>query len=380
MTAQAFLNTFTTLISHSSISAFDASWDQSNQPLVAYLAGRFTELGFSITIQDVPGSRGKQNMLAKLGSGEGGLLLAGHTDTVAFDESRWSSDPLKLRQADNRLYGLGSCDMKGFFAFILHALTDMPRHKLQKPLYVLATADEETSMAGARFFAEQQLIKPDVALIGEPTGLTPIYQHKGHMAHSLTIKGESGHSSDPDKGVNALEVMHEAIGQLLTLKQQLQQPVNPAFAVPHSTLNLGHIHGGDSENRICSHCQLNFDLRLLPGQNQQHVIEQIDDTLAPLSARYTGRISRELMYPPAPPFACKDGQDVLALAERLTGFAPQTANYATEAPYLQQLGCATLVLGPGSIEQAHQPDEYLSLDYVQPTLNLLQQWVSGCCL
>ncbi len=380
MPSLSFIDLYENLISTPSISAFDPKLDQSNQQLIELLGSWFADLNFEISIQSVPNTRNKFNMLARIGSGEGGLLLCGHSDTVPFDQGRWQMDPFKVRQADGRLYGLGSCDMKGFFAFILEALREVPLHSLKKPLYILATADEETSMAGARFFAEQQLIKPDMAIIGEPTELKPIYKHKGHMAHSINVQGEAGHSSDPAKGVNAIEIMHQAIGQLIDLKEQLAAKYqDEAFSVPQVTLNLGHIHGGDGENRICGHCQLNFDLRAVPGFTDQEAIRQIDQALAPIQTLYPQRLSRELMYPSAPSFACKDEQNIIALAEQFTGFKAGSANYATEAPYINLLGCDTLVLGPGSIDQAHQPDEFISLDYVAPTVQLLRQFIKSVC-
>jgi acetylornithine deacetylase len=380
MPSLSFIEQYEKLISAPSISAFDVSIDQSNRQLIDLLGGWFQELGFDISIQSVPDARNKFNMLAKIGSGEGGLLLCGHSDTVPFDEGRWQMDPFKVRQADGRLYGLGTCDMKGFFAFILEALKELPLNKLQKPLYILATADEETSMAGARFFAQQQLIKPDMAIIGEPTELKPIFKHKGHMAHSINVEGEAGHSSDPAKGVNAIEIMHQAIGQLINLKGTLaKQYQDEAFSVPEVTMNLGHIHGGDGENRICGHCKLNFDLRAVPGLSDEEAIALIDQALAPVQALYPQRLSRELMYPTAPSFACKDEQNIIELAQRLTGFKAQSANYATEAPFINLLGCDTLVLGPGSIEQAHQPDEYISLEYVEPTVTLLRNFIRHIC-
>jgi acetylornithine deacetylase len=320
-------------------------------------------------------------MLAKLGSGEGGLLLSGHSDTVPFDQDRWQMDPFKVRQADERLYGLGSCDMKGFFAFILEALKDVPLNKLKKPLYILATADEETSMAGARFFVQQQLIKPDMAIIGEPTELKPIYKHKGHMGHSLNITGQAGHSSDPAKGVNAIEIMYQAIGKLLALKQHLSESYrDDDFSVPEVTMNLGHIHGGDGENRICGHCQLNFDLRAIPSLSDEEAIAMIDEALKPLMNNYPDRITRELMYATAPSFGCRNEQGILELAKSLTGFDPTSANYATEAPFINQLGCDTIVLGAGSIEQAHQPDEFIDLHYIDPTTTLLRNFIKSVCM
>jgi acetylornithine deacetylase len=380
MSNLSFLEHYETIIKTPSISAFDEKFDQSNKPLIDILSAWFSELGFSITIQLVPGTRNKFNMLAKIGSGEGGLLLCGHSDTVPYDEGRWQSDPFKVKQADGKLFGLGSCDMKGFFAFILEALKTIPLNKLNKPLYILATADEETSMAGARFFADQQMIKPSMAIIGEPTELIPIYKHKGHIAQSLNIQGKAGHSSDPDKGVNAIEIMYQAMGQLMDLKSTLKSQFHDAaFSVPHVTMNLGHIHGGDAENRICGHCKLNFDMRVVPELDDEQALAMIDEALAPVFAKYPNRLSLDLMYPTAPAFACRDEQNILALAEQLTGNKFQSANYATEAPFINQLGCDTIILGPGSIDQAHQPDEYISLDYVNPTVHVLQQMINKVC-
>lgn len=376
----SFLEHYKAIIKIPSISAFDEKIDQTNRPLIDLLAGWFNDLGFTITIQPVPGTRNKFNMLAKIGSGEGGLLLCGHSDTVPFDEGQWQSDPFSLKQQDGKLFGLGSCDMKGFFAFVLEALKDIELNKLNKPLYILATADEETSMAGARFFAQQQMIKPTMAIIGEPTELVPIYKHKGHIAQSLSIQGKAGHSSDPGRGVNAIEIMYQAIGQLLELQSRLKDRFHDDdFSVPHATMNLGHIHGGDSENRICGHCKLNFDLRAVPELSDDVALAMIDEALAPVFTKYPNRLSLDLMYPTAPAFACRDEQNILALAEQLTGKKFQTANYATEAPFINQLGCDTIILGPGSIDQAHQPDEYISLDYIKPTVHILQEMIHKVC-
>lgn len=378
--SKTFIENYKSLIGTPTISAFDVNIDQSNEKLIHWLSNKFSDIGFNISIQKVPDARHKFNMLAKIGSGEGGLLLSGHSDTVPYDEGKWQHDPFAVTEKDGRLHGLGTCDMKGFFAFILHALQDIPVDKITKPLYVLATADEETSMAGARFFVEQQLIKPDVAIIGEPTELKPIYKHKGHMAHSINIEGKAGHSSDPSKGVNALEVMHKAIGALLNLQQSLSQNYQDKdFTVPETTLNLGHIHGGDGENRICGHCQLNFDVRPVPQLDDETVFEQIDQALASIKAQYPDRITRSLMYPTAPSFACKNETHIVELAEKLTGFDAATANYSTEAPFINALGCDTLVLGPGSIEQAHQPNEFIDLSYVEPTTQLLRNLIKQVC-
>ena len=202
-----FIEIYRALIATPSISATEEALDQSNESLINLLAGWFRDLGFNVEIQPVPDTRHKFNLLASTGHGAGGLLLAGHTDTVPFDDGRWTRDPFTLTEHDNKLYGLGTADMKGFFAFILDALRDVDVTTLKKPLYILATADEETSMAGARYFAETTRLRPDCAIIGEPTSLQPIRAHKGHMSNAIRIQGQSGHSSDPARGVNAIELM-----------------------------------------------------------------------------------------------------------------------------------------------------------------------------
>ena len=237
-----FTQSLTQLIACSSISSTQPSWDQGNMEVIQLLATWFEQLGFDVNIQKVPNTTNKYNLLAKLGSGEGGLLLAGHSDTVPFDESRWQSDPMSVIDKDEKFYGLGTCDMKGFFAFILQVCKSVDVKKLKKPLYVLATADEETTMAGARFFGQTQDIKPDVAIIGEPTNLVPVVMHKGHMSHRISVQGKSGHSSLPHKGINAIEVMYHVIEQLMALKTKLiSNYQNEAFTVTEPTLNFGAI-------------------------------------------------------------------------------------------------------------------------------------------
>lgn len=379
-----FINLYQQLIALPSISSDDAGLDQSNKPLIDLLAGWLEELGFDINIQPVPNTRNKFNLLATLGEGTGGLLLAGHTDTVPFDQDRWTRDPFKLTEHDNKFYGLGTADMKGFFAFIIEAVkqfADQPvtYRSQQKPLYVLATADEETSMAGASYFAQSTQLRPDCAIIGEPTSLTPIRAHKGHLSESIRIVGQSGHSSDPAKGVNAIEIMHDAISHLLKLRNELQERYhNPAFAIPYPTMNLGKIQGGDSANRICSCCELLMDIRPLPGLTLTDLDELMQKTLQPVSEKWPGRLTIEHSHPPIPGYECPVHQPVLQQIEKLVGKKAETVNYCTEAPFIQQL-CPTIVWGPGSIEQAHQADEYLSAEFIKPTQQQLTQLIQHFC-
>ncbi|XQW84836.1 acetylornithine deacetylase [Thalassotalea piscium] len=375
-----FTQALTELIAQPSISSTIESWDQGNLSVIQLLATWFEELGFTINIQKVPETRNKYNLLAKLGSGTGGLLLSGHSDTVPFDENRWHTDPLVISEKNDKFYGLGTCDMKGFFAFILQACKNIDVKNLKKPLYVLATADEETTMAGARFFMQSQLAKPDVAVIGEPTNLVPVTMHKGHMSHRIKVMGQSGHSSQPDKGINAIEIMHHVISALLALKEKLALTYqHQSFEVPIPTLNLGAIHGGDNANRICGHCELDIDIRALPGLDDNELLDWLAKTLEPLALKYPGRITFNELHPSCLSFEQSKPSELIDFAEHISGHSCCAVNYATEAPYIQQLGCHTIVMGPGSIDQAHQPDEFLALDQISKCDSMLLQLINKYC-
>ena len=379
-----FTQSLTQLIACSSISSTQPSWDQGNLEVIQLLATWFEQLGFEVNIQKVPETTNKYNLLAKLGSGEGGLLLAGHSDTVPFDESRWQSDPMNVINKDDKFYGLGTCDMKSFFAFILQACKGLDAKKLTKPLYVLATADEETTMAGARFFTQSQLVKPDVAIIGEPTNLVPVVMHKGHMSHRISVQGQSGHSSKPNLGVNAIEIMYQVIGELLALQEKFSSHFNnEAFDVPMPTVNMGAIKGGDNANRICGHCVLDIDLRSLPGMCDKELLQWLSDALKPLAEKYPARISFKELHPSSPSFEqsklAHKKDCIVSVAEELSGHNCCAVNYATEAPFIQQLGCQTIVLGPGSINQAHQPNEFLAHSEIEKTDALLLAMIHRYC-
>ncbi|CAM3731740.1 acetylornithine deacetylase [Vibrio aquimaris] len=377
MQLPSFIEVYQGLISTSSISSTDPSWDEGNAHVIEKLDSWMQSLGFETDVIKV--STGKFNLLAKKGTGEGGLLLAGHSDTVPFDQGRWNFDPHKLTQADNRFYGLGTADMKGFFAFIYEAVKKVDWSKQTKPLYVLATCDEETTMLGARHFTDNNPIEPDYCIIGEPTSLVPIRGHKGHMANSIRVTGKSGHSSDPALGVNAIEIMHEILFAMMQLRDRLIKDYHhPGFAIPSPTLNLGHIHGGDSANRICGCCELHYDVRPLPGISLDSLDNMLRSALKEVELKCPGRIEITALHEPIPGYECQHNHPFIKGMEEISGTDSETVNYCTEAPFLQQL-CPTLVLGPGSIEQAHQPDEYLGFEFIEPTIDVLSKAMHKYC-
>ncbi|PNH92690.1 acetylornithine deacetylase [Vibrio diazotrophicus] len=377
MQLPSFLEVYEGLISTSSISSTDSRWDEGNEQVISKLADWCSALGFQVDVVQV--APGKQNLIAKKGEGEGGLLLSGHSDTVPFDEGRWNFNPHALTEANNRFYGLGTADMKGFFAFILEAVKKVDWSKQKKPLYILATCDEETTMLGARHFTQNTPFKPDYCIIGEPTSLVPVRGHKGHVANAIRVTGKSGHSSNPALGVNAIEIMHEVLYALMQLRDKLVKEYHhPGFDIPSPTLNLGHIHGGDSPNRICGCCELHYDVRPLPGISLDGLDNMLRSALTQVQEKWPGRIEIEPLHDAIPGYECEHDHPFIAGISEITGVEAQTVNYCTEAPFLQEL-CPTLVMGPGSIDQAHQPDEFLSFEFIDPTINILSKAMYKYC-
>ncbi len=370
------LDMISELIAIPSISCNNPQYDQSNEPVIDLLATWCNDLGFECDILPVPDHPGKFNLLATSGAGDGGLVLSGHTDTVPYDLNSWQFDPFTLTQRDNRLYGLGTSDMKAFFALSLAAVEQLQAERVfsKRPLTLLATANEESNMAGARALIERP--KAQYALIGEPTGLKPIRMHKGIFMEAICLHGQSGHSSNPDLGNSALEGMHLVIGELMQWRKELQARYkNPSFQTPIPTLNLGHIQGGDSANRICADCELHIDLRPLPGMD----IEELRTTLyqrVRQSLQKSGlRVEFKILFGGIPPMETSADAEIVKITEGLTGHAAGAVAYGTEAPYLQALGMETIILGPGDIDQAHQPDEFIGMERLQPMVDILTRLI-----
>ncbi|ACL32121.1 acetylornithine deacetylase [Glaesserella parasuis] len=375
----SFIERYRQLIQIPTISSLNEKYDISNKALIELLAYWFSDLGFKTEIIAINGSHQKYNLLATYGEGDGGLLLAGHTDTVPYDEGLWNFNPFQLTEKEGKFYGLGTADMKGFFAFVVDVLNQIDLAKLKKPLRILATADEETTMLGARTFSQHAHIRPDCAIIGEPTSLKPIRAHKGHLAQTVQVIGKSGHSSNPANGINAIEIMYEVVGNLLQLKNSLKQKYhNELFCVSYPTLNFGNIHGGDALNRICACCELQLEVRPLPNLAIQDAEDLVRQYLAPLIETWGDRIQVKALHAGIPGYECEHSAQIVKVVEKLLGEECKAVNYCTEAPFIQQL-CPTLILGPGNIEQAHQPNEYLDAKFIEPTRELLAKLIHHFC-
>jgi len=369
------------LVAAPSVSSPDARFDQSNRRVADLLAEWATELGFSARIEALPGSTEKVNLIARLGAGEDGLVLSGHTDTVPYDATRWTEDPFELSERAGKLYGLGTADMKSFFAAALGAIARYDAGALRRPITLVGTADEESTMDGARALADAGEQLGRYAIIGEPTGLKPIRKHKGVFYVRVTIRGRAGHASNPALGVNAIEGLQRVLPALEAWRDAMGERYHDQdFEVPGPTLNFGRVAGGDSPNRICAECSLDLDIRLLPDMERADVTAELREVIARaldggewgVEVQPTGAYADAFSGPSDPEFT--------TAVETLCGCSAGTALFGTEAPYLARLGLQTLVLGAGDIAVAHQPDEYVTMAAIERATDVYAKLIQRYCI
>lgn len=367
-----------TLVGASSVSSPDPRFDQNNRDVIYALASYAEDAGFSVVLQEL--TAGKLNLIAKKGSGENGLVLSGHSDTVPFDVERWESDPLRLTSRDGKLFGRGTADMKGFFAAALCAAERFAEHSLKRPITLVATADEESSMDGARLLEPSMFVDSSIAIIGEPTGLTPVSAHKGILMEEVVLRGQSGHSSDPALGISALDGMQHVLNALAGIRNELRETRDDRFDVPFATLNLGRIVGGDSPNRICPECTLSFDVRMLPGTDAKQLRALLRERLA--SSGFDERLEFELhsLAEAIGAFSTReDGRGIRALTKR-TRRDPISVMFCTEAPFFSALGLETVVCGGGDIAVAHQPNEFIRESVLADSSELYAALIHDLCV
>jgi len=380
MKTPEFQEMFRRLVATPSVSCQDPALDQSNRPVVELLAGWVQALGFTTEIMPVSSAGGKVNLIARAGEGEGGLVLSGHTDTVPYNRGQWDSDPFELTERDGRYYGLGASDMKCFFAIVLDVLAGLDPDALRQPLFVLATCDEESNMAGAKALMESGKTLGRHALIGEPTGLQPVCLHKGVLFESIRLTGRAGHSSDPGMGINALEGMNDVINALRQWRGELQsREINDAFGVPVPTLNFGSIRGGDNPNRICAECEMSVDVRLLPHMTIEETRAALRHCAREAVAGSGLRVEFDCIFPGTPGMQTGAGAEIVRVAEQLTGRKAGSVAFGTEGPYFNAMGMETVVLGPGDIAQAHQANEYLEMDRIEPMREIVKGMIGHFC-
>ena len=353
--------------------AFPTVSSDSNLKMIGDLRERLEAVGARcFETRDSTGT--KANLFASLGPDRpGGIMLSGHTDVVPVTDQNWSSDPFVMEQREDRLFGRGTCDMKGFIAAALDMALRIDAAAMTAPLHLAFTYDEEIGCLGAQALVpemEERGIRPEIAIIGEPTEMRVIEGHKGCYEYTTRFSGLEGHGSAPDLGVNAAEYAARFIGKLLELREHLKTraPEWSQFEPPWSTINIGRVSGGIAPNVIPGKAEVDWEMRPvhLPDADlvKERLARFVEAELLPemRAVEPTAGITTEVLGEVAglEPMERNAARD---LVTKLTG--SNTAGlvaFGTEAGIFQQLGTSVVVCGPGSIAQAHKPDEFIALD------------------
>jgi acetylornithine deacetylase len=368
------------LVAIPSVSSHRPELDQGNGPVCQLIGEWLEHLGFAVEMTPIPGAPGKFNLVGRIGDGDDGLVLAGHTDTVPWDDGRWSVDPFGGAVRDGRLYGLGSADMKSFFAVVARAAEQVSLGRLTRPLVVLATADEESGMSGARALAEAGRRPGARVVIGEPTDLVPVDRHKGLFMEEIRLLGRSGHASNPAGGLNAIEGMAEVVRVLEAWRPSLAQRLrDDAFEVPGATLNLGRIHGGDNPNRICGACELSVDLRVPPGGSVPAFREELRARVRDAIEGRGYGLEFEALFEGLDPLVPGETRELAEACTEVSGHPCGAVAFGTEGPFFRALGMEVVVFGPGEIRVAHQPDESVALQDVERAVEMTARLVHRFC-
>ena len=311
-----------------------------------------------------------------------GIILSGHTDVVPASAKEWSSNPYEATEKNNKIYGRGSCDMKGFIACTLALAPYFAKQILKKPIHFSYTYDEETACQGAPIMLKEfkkRKIDCSVCIIGEPTSMKAIEAHKGCYEYSTHFTGLAGHSSAPGKGVNAIEYATRFINKLMELREELKKkiPKNSIFNPPYTTLQIGRIKGGLARNVIADQCVVDWELRPVIPEDGVFVNKIMDnyikDTLLPeMKKIYPKSNIKKEVIGEIVGFNKEEKSEAVNLVCNLSGDnSRDVVSFGTEAGLFQELGISTVVCGPGSIEQAHKVDEYVSYDQLKLCLKML---------
>lgn len=328
----------------------------------------------------------KANLLARIGPVvEGGVVLSGHTDVVPVDGQPWSSDPFKLvDKGDGKLYGRGTCDMKGFIACALAEVPRWAQLDLPKPIYLAFSYDEEIGCVGAPRMIERLMAdhpRPAAVIVGEPTSMVPVVAQKGATNLRTTVTGHAAHSSQVNQGVSAIHVAARLVTRIEEVMSELKVEghVDEAFNVVHSSLHVGKIVGGTATNIMAQECVFDWEIRHLPQDRVDDLLGRVGDYASQLEAEMQRRapqtsIVTETLNATVPALADRDNAAALSLCHALLGEQADSGAvaYATEAGQFQREGLATVICGPGSISQAHQPDEYIDIDQLEEGSRFMQ--------
>ncbi|MER0043223.1 acetylornithine deacetylase [Pseudomonas sp. MGal98] len=362
----------------------------SNLELIEFI--REYLAGFGVDSELFHNAEGtKANLFATIGpTDRGGVVLSGHTDVVPVDGQAWTVEPFQLSERDGRLYGRGTADMKGFIACVLAAAPELVQRPLQVPVHLAFSYDEEVGCLGVRSMLaelEKRPHKPTLCLIGEPTELKPVLGHKGKLAMRCEVHGAACHSAYAPYGVNAIEYAARLIGHLGDIGARLAKPEHhdPRFDPPFSTVQTGLIKGGRALNIVPAECAFDFEVRALPGfdaqsvadEMQQYAAEQLLPKMQAVSTASDIRLQPLSAYPG---LATPLDSEAARLLARLCGSNDfGTVAFGTEGGLFDGAGIPTVVCGPGSMEQGHKPDEFVSVEQLQGCDALLSRLADYLC-
>ncbi len=367
--------------------AFDTTSTRSNLALIEQVADFLDGHGVPThLVYDAAGE--KANLFATIGpETDGGIVLSGHTDCVPVGQG-WSSDPFRAETRDGRLYGRGSCDMKGFIAAALALVPEMRAARPRIPLHLALSYDEELGCRGVPALLEKlasELPQPGVAIIGEPTGMALVNAHKGIYSFETVVTGLASHSSLTQHGVSAVVPGAEIVARLDGFARELAEhgPFAQGFVPPYTTINIGRIDGGTAVNVVPARCRIEWECRPIPGQGPEEILVRLerfvqDELLERMRRRFPEASVETAEVVAAPPLVPASGSAAEALVQRVLGpRSAEAVSFATEAGLFQQAGMASVVIGPGSIEQAHKPDEFVALEQLEACERLLRGIVTA---
>lgn len=370
--------------------AFDTTSRDSNLHLISFVEDHAKAHG--LTPRRIPNAEGtKANLLITLGPNEpGGIILSGHTDVVPVDGQPWDTDPFKTVEKDGKLYGRGTSDMKSFSAVILALLPEFQKRRVKTPIHIALSYDEEVGCLGVRpMIAEiiKSVPKPKLAIIGEPTDMKVVNAHKGIRSFRTTVTGREAHSSQTDKGVNAVMVAAELIMHLSDIAERMRRVGDPSgrFDPPYTTVQSSTIEGGTALNILARHCMFQWEFRYLPGTSRDDIVERFIAHTKEIVLPRLRRIAPEadiVTSPRAhvPALIATDGCPAEALAKQLTGRNhAEAVSYGTEAGLFQEAGIPSVICGPGNIQQAHKPNEFIELSQIDACTAFMRRLMDHVC-
>jgi acetylornithine deacetylase len=350
--------------------AFDTTSRGSNLALIDFAQGLIEQAGGRCRrTHDATGA--KANLFATFGpEGDGGIVLSGHTDVVPVDGQNWSSDPFDAVIRDGKLFGRGACDMKGFLGVALSLLPVIATAKLTRPLHLALSYDEEVGCVGVTGLLDdlkREGIKPALAIIGEPTLMKIVGAHKGGAKLVTHACGREGHSSAPEKGANAVMMAGAFVAMLDSVWDELRADPDPRFDPPHSTVQATVVGGGTAVNILAKEADVTWEYRCLPDRDPQAILDRVEqravqDILPKYRARAAEATFQTRIHAVYPGLRMDEDSPAVRLAREITGANQvEAVSYGTEAGHFQSYGIPAVICGPGSIEQAHRPDEFVLL-------------------